>query len=569
MEFFRNLMNFLQNFYKNISTYLKKSSVVAKVLIGFGVIFLVVLVIFSFTYTSSVPGKYLFEDPLSKQDFRNVITVISKMNVEYQSKDGKYIIVKSKKIKDEIIVKLEEENKLPKQVKAWDLFDIEEWTTTDFQRSIKLRRAVVGSMIRTIRSLSWVEDATIDLNYPDKDLFTDRNKEITASVVIFPKIGYQKYLKNKKVIKGIEKLVGRGIDGLLPENIVISDNFGNILNDFIAEDDDREIKKTKQQKKIIDDEVKKITKKIEKALDIVLSPDRYRVMVDIEMNFNSKKINSEEIVPVTIKKGDPTLPYDNSVVKEGVPISVHEIKKEGVDQGYVPEGPPGQEPNTPEGYKELNDNSGFIKVSDKKINYGTGKRITEQVDDTVDIDKKSVSVMIDGEWKEDRDKDGNLVVEKGAIKREYSPYPLKDIKKIKSAILASINFNERRGDRVEVVSIQFDRQQQFQKEDQAYIKAKNRILYFKVILLVLSSLIFIYILYTLVKFLIIDKRNRKQMQDLSSAEDQEGFREELLSLEEEEQSEVSEKELNFQKLKNTVLKKPETVVKILRLWLKE
>ena len=61
------------------------------------------------------------------------------------------------------------------------------------------------------------------MSMPKRSLYLEKDREVEASVTITPAPGYTDYLKDKKIIRGIEAIVEKGIDGLKRENNVISD----------------------------------------------------------------------------------------------------------------------------------------------------------------------------------------------------------------------------------------------------------------------------------------------------------------------------------------------------------
>ena len=108
---------------------------------------------------------------------------------------------------------------------------MDRWTTTDFERNVNLRRAISVSLEQHIESLSDVDRARITLVMPEKSLFTEDQKEVSASIIITPHPGSD-IVSNPKKIQGIIKLVKFAVEGLEDKNITISDTAGNVLSDF-------------------------------------------------------------------------------------------------------------------------------------------------------------------------------------------------------------------------------------------------------------------------------------------------------------------------------------------------
>ena len=93
----------------------------------------------------------------------------------------------------------------------------------------------------------------------------------------------------------------------------------------------------------------------------------------------------------------------------------------------------------------------------------------------IDIDRITVSVNIDGTWKKKYDENGNLIITpSGAIEREYIPVSKEDLEKATLLVQNAIGYDRSRGDNVSVVCIQFDRNEQFEKEDEAYRRQQQK-----------------------------------------------------------------------------------------------
>ena len=64
-------------------------------------------------------------------------------------------------------MRLGQDNLLPSDIKGWELFDTEKWTTTDFERNVMKRRAIIGAITRHLKMLEDVEDATVTVSMPE------------------------------------------------------------------------------------------------------------------------------------------------------------------------------------------------------------------------------------------------------------------------------------------------------------------------------------------------------------------------------------------------------------------
>lgn len=488
------MSNKLKDGFENLYKSFKKFNTTKKAILVTILAALLGMLFYSISFSTDKEYVYLFNKPLSSTDYGLITAELQQQGELFETIGDQYILVQDEQSGARIRMTLAQNQLLPNDIKGWELFDMESWTTTEFDRNVKLRRAVEGEMKRHLQSLIWVDSAEVTISIPKETLYSDRSEDVSAAVTIQPAEGFHDYLKNKKIIQGIENIIARGIDGINPNNIVITDFNGNQLNLFSDDDYENNIKQAMEESRVREREIKKIKEKIESALRGVLATDRYRVAVDVELNFNRKSIDQKKILPVVIKERTPGLPYDDSIVKENVKVSEKQTSENFEGLGFIPEGPPGQEPNIPPGYKESLDGKNKYTKEENINNYLNGEQVLKQVDDAMEIEKKSVSVTVDGIWEYERDDTGNVIFENNQVKRRYIPVNPEDISKMEELIKASINFDISRGDKVVVENIAFDRAQEFKAEDDDFIfyqDLRNYSLYLAILILLVVLVVYI------------------------------------------------------------------------------
>lgn len=550
----------------------KKLSMLRKGILAGIVVAVVVAVIFTFSFSTSEPQSLLFQKPLTMEQFGTITAELDKMGIQFSTRDDKYIIVQDEEEGAGIRMRLAQENKLPSGIKGWELFDMQSWTTTEFDRNINLRRALAGEMQKHLMTLEWVENATVTLDMPEQRLYTVDEKPIQAAVSITPSPGYYDNLRNKKMIRGIESIISMGIDGLSSENITITDSNGLTLNDFSDDDVESNIKQAVEENKIRDRERQKIENNVRSAMRGVLPEDRYTVAVELELSFDRKSVEQKDILPIVIKERTPGLAYDDSEVIPNLPVSSKVVKEEFRGPGFIPEGPPGQEPNIPPGYKEHQDQFTRYNKDEEIINNITGEKHMSVQNDATEIVRKSVSVTVDGTWKKELDEKGNPIFEGETYRREYSPYPEDELKKIEEVVQGAINYNATRGDLVRVRNIRFDRSEQFRLEDVEYLRQQRFQRVLVLLLLVLLGLFALTIVYRLVRKEIL---RRRRIRERELARQRQMQRDEALrALETETPTETlsdeDKKRMDLQeRAEQLAVERPEDVAKLVRSWIAE
>ncbi|BBM88512.1 flagellar M-ring protein [Spirochaetota bacterium] len=460
----------LRQLFNNAVAFVSRLSLPKRIFLAALVVILIVGAYFSLTYSTKVEYTYLFKKPISLKEIGVISAELERLNIPFEILEDKYIVVADEATGTQVRIELAQNDLLPASIKGWELFDMDSWTTTEFDRNVKLRRAIQGEIRKHIESLNWVDSAQVSISVPEDTLYTDRASDVEAAISLVAAEGYSDRLKDPKVIKGIENLVARGIDGLARENIVITDATGNQINFFPEESYELQIKQAVEENKVKDHEINKIKKKIETSLHGVLPRDRFRVAVDLELRFDKVNIKQKEILPVVIKKRTPNLPYDDSVIKENVKVSSKTLKENFEGLGFIPEGPPGQEPNLPPGYKESLEGKNIYNKDEAINNYVNGERVLDQQEDATEIIRKSVSVTVDGIWDYEYNTNGARVLSNNKLVRNYTVVSVEELQKFRDIVQGAINYNVERGDSVVVENIQFDRTKQFAEEDAIYLR---------------------------------------------------------------------------------------------------
>lgn len=339
-------------------------------------------------------------------------------------------------------------------IKGWELFDTTKFTMTDYERRINYLRALQGELERTIESIEGIKDARVLLVLPEKELFIEKEKPVTASI----KLTLEPYVSlDKEQVAGIVNLVSFAVEGLNPSNITVIDNKGRILSEDIGEENQETI--ISKQLALQEEERKRLERRIRDTLGNVIGPDKVEVIVKYELAFDRKETRLE-------KYSMPGF--------EQLKISEEKIDETFKGEGIKPEGVPGLESQIP-GYKEIVRREGPVEYNKKeaRINYYADKEETNIIK-APSISKISVGVFVDGTYELD---------EKGQIKRDkkgnpiYIPRTNDEMEKFKKLVWAAIGAERgkeypEREYLVEVENVQFDRSAEWLEQQRE--KAQKR-----------------------------------------------------------------------------------------------
>jgi flagellar M-ring protein FliF len=383
-------------------------------------------------------GQYeVLYSHLEQKDAGEVTAELKKQNIPYKlaTKDKMImVLVPSEKVYDTRLTLAGQG--LPKgNGVGYEIFDEPKWGSTDFTQKVNYKRALEGELQRTIGSLQQIQSARVSIVIPEPELFTEKEKATTASVVLELKADSQ--LKRDQV-RGIVHLVAASVEGLKPESVNVVDSRGNILSGFIVEEQQentpanldggtltQQAKLTLHDMEVQQSYEKDLERKITGMLNKVLGGNnRFAVSVSAELNFDKTENDSEIFEPV--------------IDGQGIARSTQSKKEQYVGDGAYPTtvvgGVPGTDSNIP-GYQAsvAGANSQYSK-EESTTNYEINRTVKHNVVAPGSPKRVSVGVFVD-----------NLQPQQ--------------VEAIRSAVLAAAGLDLGRGDQVAIENMPFDNTQ--------------------------------------------------------------------------------------------------------------
>ncbi|MDR2900250.1 MAG: flagellar M-ring protein FliF [Treponema sp.] len=563
----------LKKFLEQIKTLWTKWSLVQK-LILIGIVVAAIAGTSVLFVVSSAPSMVpVIDAPIRDEaTLDRIITRINAEGVRTSLSSTGVVMVQDDKTAKQMRAILIREDLVPANTSPWEIFDRERWTITDFERNVNLQRAITDMIIDHLRSLDDIDDASVTLVVPQKELFASQQDPTTASIIITPRPGSD-IVENRKKIEGIQKLVKNAVQGLTDENITITDSNSTVLNDFEGmQDFDRLTLSIREQKFIRDKEIE-YRKKILSSLQSTFTAERVRDLdIKIDMDMSKKMVSTTELLPTILKADNPNTPYDDSLSVESIPGSLQTTSTNWEGTGFNPEGPPGVEGQTTPVMRDMSNLYGTVKQETHFENNEISRRQVEE-EKSPTIDRVTVSVNIDGQWIPKYDEEGNpVVLPNNSIEREYIPIPADILANTQLLIQDAIGYNQIRGDSVSVQNIPFDRTREFAEEDAAYFQRQQFELFGIIALSAVAALLIIFIA---VKLFMREMERRRRLREEELSRQHQMMRESALRQAEEEGVEVSmsveeRKRMELQENAINMAKEhPEDVAQLIRTWLLE
>jgi flagellar M-ring protein FliF len=217
---------------------------------------------------------------------------------------------------------------------GFSLFDKSDFISTDFDKKVKLLRAMNGEIRRLVKQLDGVDDAAALVTMPEDSLFQTEKKPVTAAVMVKM---LPKHALTPSQIEGLTHLIASSVPGLLTDNVTITDDMGNLLtagNEQNSGDKEerQNLRGLNMQMSLQRQKESEIERKLVTLLEKVVGPGRSVVRVSLELDFNKRKILNTLRAPVT---------------NNGQPVAINKTEQTETVKGDTNGGTPGTAANVP------------------------------------------------------------------------------------------------------------------------------------------------------------------------------------------------------------------------------
>ncbi|MCH2660620.1 flagellar M-ring protein FliF, partial [bacterium] len=169
---------------------------------------------------------------------------------------------------------------------GYEIFDEAQLAMTDFLQQVNYQRALQSELEETLVRIDGVRDARVHLVIPEPSLFNEEQNPVTASV----QLSLQRNIKLKpEPIEAIGYLVSASVEGLDIENVVITDDDGNLL----SEEKDPLVKMASKQFEMQQQVERALEQKVQTLMDQVIGPGSSSIRINVELNFDRSDVTKE------------------------------------------------------------------------------------------------------------------------------------------------------------------------------------------------------------------------------------------------------------------------------------
>lgn len=291
---------------------------------------------------------------------------------------------------------------------------------SDFMQSKKYEHALETELARTIESMHQVRKARIHLAIPKQSVFVRDQRQASASVMLDI---YAGAVLNRQQVRAIVNMVSGSVPGLAADSVTVVDQTGTLLSAF---EDGEGIELNTRQFEYR----KKVEKEYEQRITNLLTPiaglGKVKVQAAVELDFSRVEESRESWNP------------DAQVLRS------EQVTTDRKGTGTGAGGVPGALANQPPGTGTTDPATTSAESSSITRNYEIERVLNYTARPAGDIQRLSVAVVLDDSLPEDAPND--------AQPPQYSDAQLE---KLASLVRDAVGFNADRGDRVTVITANF------------------------------------------------------------------------------------------------------------------
>ncbi|NWH07943.1 MAG: flagellar M-ring protein FliF [Alphaproteobacteria bacterium] len=384
------------------------------------------LIGFFFYLTTEIlrPPMALLYSGLDPRDSAEIAASLDALKVEYELKgDGSTILVPQDRAL-RLRMDLASESLPSGGTVGYEIFDSQDALgATNFLQNLNQLRALEGELSRTIRALDAVDQARVHLVIPKRELFARDKAEPSASIVIRPRGSLA-----RAQVQAIQNLVAAAVEGLSPSRVSVIDDKGQLLGGSMASDEAGSMASVEDRTTSLET---RLRAEIEQIVSSIVGPGKARVQVAAELDLNRMTRESVTYDPdgqvARSTSTSQTTSQSQDRVSDGTVTATNSLPADQAAAG----GQNGQVVDTK-------------NQSTETVNYEVSTEKLTEIIEGGGVKRLSVAVVVDGAY---------VTAADGT--RTYQPRTNEEIDQITRLVRSGIGFDEKRGDRIEVVNMRF------------------------------------------------------------------------------------------------------------------
>ncbi len=293
-------------------------------------------------------------------------------------------------------------------------------TASPYQQEINQQRALEGELARTIRGIRSVKAVRVHLVLPKREPFSRTRQDAQASIQLTMSGAAR---LDRDGVNAIVSLVSAAVPDLKPGKISVTDTRGNLLSRPDDTDGASPLIRSLEEQRIAAEQ--RLSHAVEDMLDMSLGAGHAHAAAALTFNYDQIRETQERFDPENqVPRSVQTVTSSSKSTEAAASVSVQN-NLPNADAGTAPSG-------TTETHQ------------DETTNYEIAKSVRTVIHEQPRIERISLAVMVDGVT--DTKADGST---------EWHERSADELAKINRLVRAAIGFDEKRGDKVEVLSLRF------------------------------------------------------------------------------------------------------------------
>ena len=385
----------------------------------------------------STPSMVLLYSELDANDSSVIVQELDAKGVEYKvTPDGSKIMVPSDQVGKLRVALAEKGIPTGGSIGYAELFDKPQGLgTSNFVLNVNQVRALQGELARTISAIEGIKNARVHLVLPQRELFTKDKKEPSGSVFLVMK-GSQEL--SREQVAAIQHIVASAVPEMKANRVSIANDKGQLLarptDENGAEgmmESAAALRRTRESD---------LTQKIEDVVFAKVGYGNARIQVSADLDFDRITENQMTFDP------EKQVVISEQTVKENEDSNESDTPQPVTVQGNLPGGN-----NTGDNTTQ---SSTRRNRTEETVNRETPRTERMVVQEIGRVKRLSVAVLVDG--LHTKDADGKDV---------YTPRPEQELKEIQRLVSSAVGLDTARGDSIEVVNLQFERDPLYYADD--------------------------------------------------------------------------------------------------------
>ena len=401
------------------------------------------------------PPEYavLFSN-FTDRDGGAITAELEKLAVKHKfSENGSAILVPAEQVHD-IRLKLAAQG-LPKGGNVgFELMENQKLGVSQFLEQVNYQRALEGELARSVMSLAPVENARVHLALPKPSVFVRDQQKPTASVIVTL---HPNRMLDPQQTGAIVHLISSSVAELLPANVTVVDQAGNLISDQNKNGGGLNAKNMDEtQLKYVKDMQLQVIKQVESIIIPIVGEGNVRAEATADVDFSQIEQAAETYKPnsppaasaIRSQQSTETSGGGGNANPGGIPGALSNqppgTATAPLDQiaGGATGTPPA--PGTPPGTPGAN-NAASPSHKESTTNYEVDKTVRYEQRGMGGLRRMTVAVVVN--YKRIIDKDGKVTI------KAYTP---EEMAKINDLVKQAMGFNQDRGDAVSVANSPFD-----------------------------------------------------------------------------------------------------------------